>query len=270
MTADAMRRRPVEPPKIDGPRAEIGPRPELMWVRPSECRIDPAYQRLILARGRALIARMVAGWDWELCDPIKVAELPEGLWEVIDGQHRVAAALAHGGIYQLPAFVSRLEDRAARARVFVALNEGRTAVTPAARFKAAVAAGEAEAVSIAGACVAAGATPMAGTRAGGWRVGDTTAIAALYRLLRAAGADGLKRALAACVAAGLAPIPSDRLSALAALLGEIVETPPDPAALAPLLGDDWAQIADVADLAAAETGQSRARARAVELHRRLT
>lgn len=256
--------RPIEPPTVDGPRAAVSERPELVLARPTDCRIDPAYQRAVTARGRKLIAQLVARWDWDRYDPIKVAEAPGGLWEVPDGQHRVAAALALG-IDLLPALRVKGCDRAALARLFVDLNETRVTVTPGARFKAAVASGDPAALTVAEAARAAGVRIPYGTPPGGWRRGDCVAVSRLLRMNRSA----LAVALEACVAADLRPIRAEHLAALDCLLTgeEWRDDIPTTDALAAALRS-WDAVKDDGDIMALDAGLPKTRARAAALFRR--
>lgn len=84
----------------------------------SEIKIDTGYQR----RLREKVNRMVANWDYNLCDVVLVS-YRNGKFYVIDGQHRVAAAKRVGAEF-LPCQIVEGLSREEEAARFVALNSG--------------------------------------------------------------------------------------------------------------------------------------------------
>lgn len=82
----------------------------------SEIKIDAGYQR----RLREKVNRMVANWDYNLCDVVLVSYRNNKFY-VIDGQHRVAAAKRVGAEF-LPCQIVEGLSREEEATRFVALN----------------------------------------------------------------------------------------------------------------------------------------------------
>ncbi|QXX74259.1 ParB N-terminal domain-containing protein [Methylovirgula sp. HY1] len=129
------------------PAANLGPVPSLLWVRVADLRLDPTYQREITPRGLDTIARITECFDWRKFKPIVVASAEGETYAVVDGQHRVHAALLVG-IDTLPAY--RIDASAAeQAEAFAAVNGCITAIRPIDLFKARLAAGDKHAVAVA-------------------------------------------------------------------------------------------------------------------------
>lgn len=112
-----------------------GKQGEFMWLNKVELFIDHSYQRDKIHNERIL--KMAAAWDWVMCGAISVA-MRENDWYVMDGQHRVLAALKRSDIDQLPCMVFQLESQQHEALAFVGLNSQKTAVSGVDRFKAMV------------------------------------------------------------------------------------------------------------------------------------
>lgn len=132
-----MTLRPIEDLTTDGHTPGTAP-PELAYVPICDLRIDTAYQRPIEKRGMANIGRIAANFEWGRFTPLLVARLENGLFAVIDGQHRAHAALSCG-ITEVPALITDL-DPAAQAAAFSWVNGSVTALTQNQIFRAALAA----------------------------------------------------------------------------------------------------------------------------------
>jgi hypothetical protein len=131
--------------------------PILQWMPPKMLGIDPAYQRSIdNTTSKALIQRIAKDWNWDLCQPLVVSLREDRSMFVVDGQHRLAAALARGDIDQLPCFICSLPDISAEAERFVQFNRNRKALKPLDLWKASVASGDADARQVLSALDAAG------------------------------------------------------------------------------------------------------------------
>lgn len=118
-------------------------------VPTTSLRIDPAYQRLVSNEGRAKIRRMIEGFSWARFGALILARHPGApSLSVIDGQHRAIAA-HHMGFAEVPAIVvtAAAEDQ---ARDFLGINVTRTNIPSVDRFRAAVAAGDEQAVELHG------------------------------------------------------------------------------------------------------------------------
>ncbi|MEG3177032.1 DUF6551 family protein [Sphingomonas sp. RB3P16] len=128
---------------------QLGRRPVLANCTIAELKIDPAYQRSIATgESQGLIRRIAVEWDWSLCQPLVVARRnDDSLW-VIDGQHRLAAARARRDIYDLPCVIVASQGAREEAASFVALNQQRRPLAALDIFRAALAAGDMDALAI--------------------------------------------------------------------------------------------------------------------------
>jgi hypothetical protein len=141
MSRPATTRLKVNPP--------LGSLPVLQYCAPEQLLIDETYQRsLEVEASQALIRRIAMYWDWGLCQPLFVARRADGGLYVVDGQHRLAAAVLRADIQQLPCVVSHFDSAEQEAAAFVALNQQRRPLNAIDLFKAALAAGDMEASQI--------------------------------------------------------------------------------------------------------------------------
>lgn len=125
-----------------------GTLPVLQYCTPAQLAVDPSYQRELDPGSHQLIRRIAAGWDWNLFQPLVVAQREDrSLW-VVDGQHRLEAARLRGDVQQLPCVIFHPGAHADEAAVFVELNQARRPLTPLALFKGAIAAGDESAVTL--------------------------------------------------------------------------------------------------------------------------
>ena len=112
-----------------------GSPPSIEWVATETLLIDEDYQRsLEHPISERLIRLMAVSWDWRLCSPLTVSRRSDDSLYVIDGQHRLAAAMLRGDLPHLPAIISRFESVEEEARVFVAVNTVRRNTTPLDKF----------------------------------------------------------------------------------------------------------------------------------------
>lgn len=128
--------------------APRGSLPVLQYCTPAQLAIDTSYQRELDRDSRHMIDRIAREWDWGLCQPLVVACREPGVYFVIDGQHRLAAARQRGDIAQLPCVVLYPGDRAAEAATFVKLNAERRPLTAFALWNAALCAGDEHALAL--------------------------------------------------------------------------------------------------------------------------
>jgi hypothetical protein len=133
-------------PKCNAVRGEL---PVLQYCALEQLNVDDSYQRSLEASSSiTLIRRIATFWDWGLCQPLYVARRSDGKLYVVDGQHRWAAAMLRGDIWQLPCVVRSFASVEEEAAAFVALNQERRPLSKLQIFKAAVAAGDMEAAQI--------------------------------------------------------------------------------------------------------------------------
>jgi len=119
---------------------ERGERPNLGWVEIARLRIDDRYQRPLADHGWRAINRIARNFDWTLFSVVDVAPVGNGLFAIIDGQHRVHAA-AMAGVDKVPVRIVAVPVRD-QARAFMGINGNVTAITPFHVLRASLAAGE--------------------------------------------------------------------------------------------------------------------------------
>lgn len=139
------------------PNADIGVKGELRWLPLRELYIDPAYQRTIFDRGRANVKRIIEAFSWDLFAALVVAPRGKNKYAIIDGQHRATAALAHGGITEVPCLVLT-GGQALEARAFASINGNVTRLHLLQTFRASFTAQDPAAVSLVAFCTAANVT----------------------------------------------------------------------------------------------------------------
>jgi hypothetical protein len=155
--------RPVTVPAAMEKPVLRGDRPHLGWVEISKLRIDDRYQRPLQRHNWDAIGRIAKAFDWSLFTVVDVAPIGDQLFSVIDGQHRVHAALM-AGIDKVPVRIVN-QPLQGQARAFMGINGNVTAITPFHVLRASLAAGEAWAVEADRAIARAGCRLMVSNRA---------------------------------------------------------------------------------------------------------
>jgi hypothetical protein len=110
--------------------------------------VSPAYQRNLV---ESKAVSMASAWSWFACGTIIVGKR-NGVFWVIDGQHRVAAAKRRSDIKTLPCLVFESDSIAQEAQGFLDANTGRRPVFSTDKYRAALAADDATAVKFNGIC----------------------------------------------------------------------------------------------------------------------
>lgn len=176
------------------PTLDAGPAPVLQWIEVAKLRVDETYQRPIRKAGAKNIAAIVAKFDWAKFSPVIVAPLADGLFAIIDGQHRATAAAACG-FASVPCEIV-IADPAEQASAFAAINGVVTKMSPMQIHHAEVAAGEPDAVLLDQCCREAKVTILRYPLAANLQEpGQTMAASRLRGLLRKYGAPILVDAL---------------------------------------------------------------------------
>lgn len=147
-------------PKLNYPvplaiAAPMGEMAELKVLPLDRLVIDPRYQRDIAEAGRRNIRHIVEHFDWALFTPVIVTPVAGGLYAIIDGQHRAAAANLHPHVTKVPCAITT-GDLAAQARAFVGINDRVTRLNGFQIYAAQLAAGDDAARQVARACKTAG------------------------------------------------------------------------------------------------------------------
>lgn len=125
--------------------ADLGPKPELMWVDVEQIRVDRNYQRDVKP---TRVAQILRDFTWAHFQPVSLAEQSDGTFTIFDGQHRVAAARAHPAITHVPAAVNRIESAREEAEAFLGVNVNRTAVSTVEKYHAGIEAGDADMMAV--------------------------------------------------------------------------------------------------------------------------
>ncbi|MBW3243474.1 ParB N-terminal domain-containing protein [Epibacterium sp. DP7N7-1] len=161
---------------------EEQPLPELSWIDISGLVIDDRYQRPLGKGNWNRIRKIAAEFRWSRFSPILVAPTASGCFAVVDGQHRVHAALICG-FDRVPALVVEMDSRE-QARSFSWVNDQVTRISTFHIYKAALAAGDDWAVSCRDAVEASGCRLMtANSSTDNKKVGEVYAIALIRQLV---------------------------------------------------------------------------------------
>lgn len=180
----------------------VGSLPVLQYCAPEQLLIDESYQRSLEAESSVtLIRKIAANWDWGLCQPLFVARRGDGGLYVVDGQHRLAAAVLRGDIAQLPCVVSHFDSPEQEAGAFVALNQQRRPLNALDLFKAALASGDKDALLIKQCLDEAGLSLANGSNNQSMKAGAIANIGGLQRCERIYGAVVLSTSLKVLAAA---------------------------------------------------------------------
>ena len=115
-------------------------KPELAWLDINNLVIDNEYQRPIVRNGWEQIKWIANNFNWNSFSPVLVSQVDNNTYAVIDGQHRVHAALL-AGHDSVPALIVQA-TQAEQAAAFSRVNGNTTRVTPHTIYKAALAAKE--------------------------------------------------------------------------------------------------------------------------------
>lgn len=179
-----------------GLNPQKGTMPVLQWMPPSMLAIDGSYQRTIDNPASAkLILQIAKFWDWNLCQPLVVSRRPDGTQWIVDGQHRLAAAVMRGDIQQLPCFICNYPDAATEAQRFVDFNGNRKALRPLDLWKAAVASNDPVALQIVAALNDAGLKLHHSSNNRSMPVDNVTNLGGLQRCYKKQGLDQLSASL---------------------------------------------------------------------------
>lgn len=176
---------------------QLGTLPILQWAMLEQLLIDPEYQRSIEnSASQALIRKIAQHWDWSLCLPLVASRRP-GVSElyVIDGQHRLAAAMLRRDIAQLPCVVLDMANKADEAAAFVHLNQQRRPLNKLDIFKAAVASGDTESTAIVAAMNEAGLSIAPHSNHTAWKPGQVSNIGGIEASWRQHGPTRTRAAL---------------------------------------------------------------------------
>jgi len=173
------------------PNPNVGAPGRVTWLPLTKLVIDARYQRAVGERGERNIRHIVEHFDWACFSPLVVSRRADGLYAVIDGQHRAIAALSHGGIDRVPCLV--LDTSPEReALAFAVINSQVTSILAQHLHYARVTSGDPHALEIARICEISGVRILRYARMySKQKSGDTLAINTLSSCLKRYGADTL-------------------------------------------------------------------------------
>jgi hypothetical protein len=195
---------------------EIGDKPELMWVAPTDLYVDETYQRNLSAKSMRLIGKISSAFRWAHFGVPIVGRCSEtSRLFLIDGQHTAIGA-ATRGVPLIPVLIVTVERMQDRARAFVSRNRDRIAVTQLQQHHSDIVAEDPETVQVEAVCREAGIKILRhpAPRAV-FLPGETIALATIKWLLRRYGQEGAITALRAV--AKCAPVSADAIKAAAKL-----------------------------------------------------
>lgn len=134
--------------------------PRLEWIALAVLNVDPSYQRSLDPESSKELVRDIArNWDWRLCQPLAVAERPDGSLWIVDGQHRLEGALKRAealakldlpaDVTSLPCVITPVSTTAEEAETFTGLNRKRRSLTAVEIHRAQLVAGDPKAREVA-------------------------------------------------------------------------------------------------------------------------
>lgn len=234
---DAKQLRKIEPIKalfdLVGPVTNSPP--TLMWIDPTELRVDETYQRNLSRKSIRLITRIIREFNWShYKSPIVAKDEETNTYYVIDGQHTAIAcatmASKNPKFGKIPISVVDAETLADRAKGFISHNQNRINVLPVQLHYSSLVAGDAQAIEIDTVCRNAGITILKTPPTNGrFKVGETWALGSIRSLIKRYSADSATLVLSCLTRAGRAPIRADEMKALATILIEMKSASADDA-----------------------------------------
>jgi hypothetical protein len=119
---------------------------DLMWISKNELLIDHSYQR---HASRDRVMRIAGNWSWLACGVIVVAKREtDQRFYVVEGQHRVAAALKRSDIDRMPCIVFKTESAKQEAAGFYDANTARKLPTTLEKWRAQLMRGDATTIFV--------------------------------------------------------------------------------------------------------------------------
>lgn len=114
------------------------------WLDKSSLHVDDSYQR---KASQARIKLINKNWSWIACGTILIAERQDGYF-VMDGQHRVLAAMTRNDINLLPCMIYQVQSVKDEASGFLTTQIGRKPLSTLDRFQAQIIADDQDAIFV--------------------------------------------------------------------------------------------------------------------------
>ncbi len=118
---------------------------EFAWIDKEHLRVETDYQR---ESTTAKVQGIARAWSWPSCGALVVGRRPDGTLVVMDGAHRLSAAMRRADVQQLPCMIFDVRSVAAEAASFVSVNTARKPMAAIDVHRAAVVAGVEKSVAI--------------------------------------------------------------------------------------------------------------------------
>lgn len=109
---------------------------DLRWLPKTCLNVDGSYQRD--PKHRTKILDIARNWNWVSLAAIVVSQRSDDTYWVIDGQHRVMAAMKRSDVDLLPCVVHQIDNVQREAEAFIDTNTGRKPVQAHEKHKAAL------------------------------------------------------------------------------------------------------------------------------------
>ncbi len=130
-----------------------GPKPKIEWIDTGAFVVDQHYQRTVNSRRSQKIIEIIAdNFMWARFQPPTVMPGPKGKYIIIDGQHRITAAIRRTDIKKIPVYIIPEMTVAEAARNFIAINRDRVPLHPLAAHRALLQMKDPEAVKVQEVC----------------------------------------------------------------------------------------------------------------------
>lgn len=176
-----------------------GTKPELKWLYVDDLTVDSRYQRSAQSdKSVSAIAKIAENFDWSKFTPVVVSRPTEGkkLYPVIDGQHRVLAAIKRGDIEKVPCCIVDAPTLVNQAQSFIGINKTRVRMTAHAEYYALVAAEDPEILRLKKTLDSVGVTiPRYPPMHGMTKPNECQAIGTMLQIMRCGGEGNLRFAL---------------------------------------------------------------------------
>lgn len=168
--------------------------PEFEWLPINSLRFDDRYQRPLGASNWKAIKKIANKFQWRKFGSVNVARLEDGLYAVVDSQHRVHAANMIG-VTHVPCLIYNMTLQE-QAEAFAAINGAVIKVTTWSILKAALCAGEKWAIEADKTLAEAGCKLMTNNKPEKMKKpGEIYAVVYIEKLIKAGKAEQLKFAL---------------------------------------------------------------------------
>lgn len=109
-----------------------------MQISKHDIKIDPTYQRVDGGLSQSRVESIVRNWSWVAFAVLVIARRADGTYWVIDGQHRLIAAMKRSDIDLLPCRVFEHIDIRSEAAAFGKVNTNRGPMSGFDKFRASV------------------------------------------------------------------------------------------------------------------------------------